>query len=130
MIDTAPAVTDGIEAGGLHPWIRSLRVFFAPTVTTPLLDEVLPWDHLSVGVSKQYLRREYERALAGATTDDCRELCQTCGILAQYRGERGLVPDDAWECPPLPLSKDKQPVGTKPAREMTLNILNGPEKEA
>jgi hypothetical protein len=41
MIDTAPVVTDGIGTGGLHPWIRSLRVFFAPTVTTPLLDEVL-----------------------------------------------------------------------------------------
>jgi radical SAM family uncharacterized protein len=92
-------------------------------------DEVLPWDHLSVGVSKQYLRREYERALAGATTDDCRELCQTCGVLTQYRKERRSVSDGAWECPPLPSSNGKQPVGAKLASEMTLNILNGPEKE-
>jgi len=70
-------------------------------------DEVLPWDHLSVGVSKQYLWREYQRALAGRTTDDCRELCHSCGILTQYPAERRSVPDDVWECPPLPSSSGK-----------------------
>ena len=64
-------------------------------------DEVLPWDHLSVGVTKRSLWREYERALAGETTDDCRELCYGCGVLAQYRDERRSVTDDAWACPPL-----------------------------
>jgi len=93
-------------------------------------DEVLPWDHLSVGVSKQYLRREYERALAGRTTDDCRELCQTCGILAQYGRERRSVPGDAWECPSPPQSSDKEQVRTKPISSTTFNILNAEEKEA
>lgn len=35
------------------------------------LDEPLPWDHLSTGVSRRYLERERERAVAGATTPDC-----------------------------------------------------------
>lgn len=41
MIDTMPVVIPGNRPGGVHPWLRSLRVFFAPTTTTPLLDEVL-----------------------------------------------------------------------------------------
>jgi radical SAM superfamily enzyme YgiQ (UPF0313 family) len=64
-------------------------------------DEVLPWDHLSVGVTKRFLWLEYERALAGETTDDCRETCYSCGVLAQYHDERRSVANGAWGCPPL-----------------------------
>jgi hypothetical protein len=41
MIDTEPVVTADIPAGGLHPWLRPLRVFFAPMTATPMLDDVL-----------------------------------------------------------------------------------------
>jgi len=43
-------------------------------------EEVLPWDHSSPGVSKEFLWAEYRRALAGAFTDDCRRgVCRRCG---------------------------------------------------
>jgi radical SAM family uncharacterized protein len=42
--------------------------------------EILPWDHLSAGVSKQYLLDEYKKALAEAVTPDCREKCHRCGV--------------------------------------------------
>ncbi|HZK24254.1 MAG TPA: TIGR03960 family B12-binding radical SAM protein [Oscillospiraceae bacterium] len=42
--------------------------------------EPLPWDHLEAGVSKRYLRREYQHALAGEVTGDCREGCLGCGM--------------------------------------------------
>ena len=35
------------------------------------LDEALPWDHISAGVSKRYLEQERERALGACTTPDC-----------------------------------------------------------
>ena len=41
MIVKTPGVIDEIAAGGIHAWLRPLRVFFAPTATTPMLDEVL-----------------------------------------------------------------------------------------
>lgn len=44
------------------------------------LDEVLPWDHIDSGISKAFLRREYEKALRGQTTRDCREGCNGCGL--------------------------------------------------
>ena len=42
-------------------------------------DEVMPWDMISSGVTKEYLWREYENAAAGVTTPDCRTRCNGCG---------------------------------------------------
>lgn len=42
---------------------------------------VLPWDHIQPGVNKQFLLREYERALQGELTGDCRRsTCEGCGV--------------------------------------------------
>ncbi len=43
------------------------------------LDEVLPWDIIDCGVTKEFLKREHDRAYAEATTPHCREQCSGCG---------------------------------------------------
>jgi radical SAM family uncharacterized protein/radical SAM-linked protein len=44
-------------------------------------EEVLPWDHLSSGVDRGFLEREYERATERKYTPDCRKQgCQGCGL--------------------------------------------------
>lgn len=43
------------------------------------LDEVTPWSHLDYGVSQEFLVREYQKALAGATTPPCNRQCSGCG---------------------------------------------------
>lgn len=43
-------------------------------------DEVLPWDHIQCGVSKEYLEREWKRAEQGEWTPDCRNQCLDCGV--------------------------------------------------
>ena len=43
-------------------------------------EEVLPWDHLGSGVTKEFLWKEYERALEGGVTEDCKYgKCTDCG---------------------------------------------------
>lgn len=42
-------------------------------------DETLPWDHLDYGVIKQYLIREYEKAMQARTTQPCNRACAGCG---------------------------------------------------
>ena len=42
-------------------------------------DEIMPWDTISSGVTKEYLWREHENAVAGVTTPDCRTRCNGCG---------------------------------------------------
>lgn len=45
------------------------------------INEVLPWDHIDSGVSKRFLLKEREKALAGETTEDCRTgACTGCGV--------------------------------------------------
>jgi radical SAM-linked protein len=45
------------------------------------VDEILPWDHLDCGVSRQYLLDEWQQALRGAATVDCRDGgCTGCGV--------------------------------------------------
>lgn len=48
-------------------------------------DEILPWDYADIGVSKQFLIEEHERAYRGETTPSCREGCMHCGA-AQFGG--------------------------------------------
>ena len=43
-------------------------------------DEVFPWDHIDVGVTKKYLWREYQKALKMELTEDCRLNCTGCGV--------------------------------------------------
>ncbi|MDD4326624.1 TIGR03960 family B12-binding radical SAM protein [Candidatus Nomurabacteria bacterium] len=47
-----------------------------------LFDEVLPWDHISCGVSKEFLINENIKAHSGVTTDECRSICSGCGAAA------------------------------------------------
>ena len=43
------------------------------------IDEKLPWDHIDVGVTKAFLKREFERSKTEQTTANCREKCAGCG---------------------------------------------------
>jgi len=43
------------------------------------LDEVLPWDIIDCGVTKEFLLREREKAYNEKTTPSCAEHCSGCG---------------------------------------------------
>ncbi len=43
-------------------------------------DEFLPWDIIDAGISKDFLWREYQRAMGAEVTEDCRFGCAACGI--------------------------------------------------
>jgi len=49
-------------------------------------DELFPWEHIYNGVTRAHLRREYERAMEGATSPDCRQQCSGCGALKLLGG--------------------------------------------
>ncbi|MBA7603929.1 hypothetical protein ES703_11047 [subsurface metagenome] len=45
------------------------------------LDELLPWAHIDVGLTTAFLKQEYQRAIAGEETPDCRyNACNACGL--------------------------------------------------
>ena len=55
------------------------------------LDEVLPWDIIDCGVTKEFLLRERNKAYEAATTPSCREKCSGCGA-NKLGGERTCCP--------------------------------------
>ena len=42
-------------------------------------DEILPWDHINSGITKDFLIKEYEKAKKAETTRNCRQQCAGCG---------------------------------------------------
>ena len=43
------------------------------------MDELFPWDFIDCGVTKEFLKREWLKALEGRTSPNCRKQCQGCG---------------------------------------------------
>lgn len=44
------------------------------------LDEILPWDFIDAGVTKEFLIREWKQAKGEIVTPNCRQKCSGCGV--------------------------------------------------
>lgn len=72
---------EAFEKCGLDPeWYANRRREY---------DEILPWDHLDYGITKEFLIRENEKAKNSETTSHCRIKCAACGASALNGGECG-----------------------------------------
>ncbi len=49
------------------------------------LDEILPWDFIDCGVTKEFLAREWKKAQGEILSENCRQKCQGCGA-ARFGG--------------------------------------------
>lgn len=47
----------------------------------------LPWDHIDVGVTREFLAKERDKAYAETTTPNCRTKCSLCGAQCFKTGE-------------------------------------------
>ena len=43
------------------------------------LDEIFPWDFIDIGVTKEFIKREWNNAMEEKVTPNCREKCSGCG---------------------------------------------------
>ena len=71
------------EKTGVDPAFYANRAFG--------LDEILPWDIIDCGVSKEFFLRERAKAYEAATTPNCREKCSACGA-NKLGGVRAVCP--------------------------------------
>ena len=49
------------------------------------MDELSPWDFIDIGVTKNFLKKEWERAMNAQVTPNCRMQCSGCGA-AKFGG--------------------------------------------
>ncbi len=54
-------------------------------------DEILPWDFVDIGVSRDFMKNENEKAKQAATTPNCREKCSGCGAASLCKTKKGCV---------------------------------------
>ena len=52
-------------------------------------DELLPWDFIDIGVTKEFLKKEWDKAMEAALTPYCKTTCSNCGIMQFKKG---------WKC--------------------------------
>ncbi|MDO4987495.1 MAG: TIGR03960 family B12-binding radical SAM protein [Synergistes sp.] len=71
--------TEHFDFGRWSDVFRDLEIDASCYTGARDLSEVLPWDIIDTGVSREYLIREREKAMIGETTKDCREGCNGCG---------------------------------------------------
>lgn len=45
------------------------------------VDEILPWDFIDTGVTKEFLKREWKNAKEEQVTPNCRQRCSGCGVM-------------------------------------------------
>ncbi len=65
-------------------------------------DEILPWDHLDSGVSKEFLLAELNKSLHSEYTQDCREgTCHGCGV-CDFKEIRNRLADGSCRKMPAP----------------------------
>jgi hypothetical protein len=77
------------------------------------VDEIFPWEHIDVAVTKKFLTQDYLMSQAQETRIDCRHQCFACGILPKLRDLRRETEPKAWECPPVKKRSHHAPIEEK-----------------
>ena len=110
------------EQTGVDPAFYANRAFG--------LDEVLPWDIIDCGVTKEFFLRERAKAYDAATTPNCREQCSGCGAnklggvraVCPHMASCGTEKPSALEIPEIPNRADTMDQWKKLDTPKTLRI--------
>ncbi len=70
--------TEAFRICGLDPATYASRSFG--------LDEQLPWQFVQTGITQEFLKREYNRAIKAEVTPNCRAKCEACGMACKDGG--------------------------------------------
>ncbi len=50
--------------------------------------DILSWEKIDIGVTKEFLWKEYQKAFSGEITPDCRKVCHNCGLGCHEKTEK------------------------------------------
>lgn len=81
-----------LEADRAGNWRQAMRAWTDYSLRRRSLDEPLPWDVVDIGLTTEFMKREYQRAMAEKTTKPCpaTDPCVRCGVCDPH-----LVPENA-----------------------------------
>ena len=87
----------------------------------------LPWDHISANLSKDFLLKEYQKALAGEVSPDCKiACCLNCGLACPSRPASSSFSTPSLAGESEESSKDLKPV-LRPRHRIRFSFQKGEE---
>ena len=81
-----------LEADRAGNWRQAMRGWTDYSLRRRSLDELLPWDVVDIGLTTEFMKKEYQRAMAEKITKPCpaTDPCIRCGVC-----DPAHVPEDA-----------------------------------
>jgi radical SAM superfamily enzyme YgiQ (UPF0313 family) len=95
-----------LEADRTGNWRQSMRGWTEYSLRRRSLDEELPWDVVDIGLTSEFMKREYQRALADRITKPCpaTDPCVRCGVCDPNNVPAGALVQLSWMKPSRMLS--------------------------
>ena len=92
IINTLPQINELFDNGNfsLEKWMEVFEEcgvdpsFYANRKRE--FDEILPWDHIDIGIDKSFLKRECEKSKKSESTLGCKQKCSACGVMRFKEG--------------------------------------------
>jgi len=92
-----------LEADRTGNWRQAMRSFTDYSLRRRSLDELLPWDVVDIGLTTEFMKREYQRAIDNKTTKPCpaTDPCVRCGVCDPDNVPEGALVQLSWMKPAL-----------------------------
>ena len=90
-----------LEADRTGNWRQAMRGWTEYSLRRRSLDELLPWDVVDIGLTTEFMKREYERAMAEKVTKPCpaTDPCVRCGVCDPHHVPDGALVQLSWMKP-------------------------------
>jgi len=92
-----------LEADRTGNWRQAMRPWTDYSLRRRSLNELLPWDVIDIGLTTEFMKREYQRAIENKTTKPCpaTDPCVRCGVCDPDNVPEGALVQLSWMKPSL-----------------------------
>jgi len=92
-----------LEADRTGNWRQAMRSWTDYSLRRRSLNELLPWDVIDIGLTTEFMKREYQRAMDNKTTKPCpaTDPCVRCGVCDPDNVPEGALVQLSWMKPAL-----------------------------
>jgi len=90
-----------LEADRTGNWRQAMRGWTDYSLRRRSLDELLPWDVVDIGLTTEFMKKEYQRAMAAKTTKPCpaSDPCIRCGVCDPHTVPENALVQLSWMKP-------------------------------
>lgn len=101
-----------LEVDRTGNWRQAMRAWTQYSLRRRSLDEPLPWDVVDIGLTGDFMRKEYERAMAEKITRPCPAVdpCIRCGVCDPRNVPENALVQLEWMKPALSAAQRAAPV--------------------